>query len=336
MTADEISKLAFLLYPHVVRAMPDAASIESLAEKIKRMQEGLLPEDEFAATCCWLGNCAGIHRIDQTPMPELVQVEKMRAPDFLVFPVISGRPRPVLVEVKSCREDRLDWSEAYLSSLRNFAALLNLPLLVAWKFNSLWTLVDSLHFKKNVSGYRLSLETAISQDLFSVLFRNLRIQMNHALEFILDFNILDDAPGEPTDLLPEGTFTFQISKAGFYRNGVEITDYAREFFMLMLTAPDQSEFLRTGKQTCKQVYRPQPDSFFSLSNVLVAELSLSSAGESVNWHQVLTKGSLPSSGRAYASSLQAAIDNGFVRYVFDILPESWPTFLPEWKSTATI
>jgi hypothetical protein len=65
---DDISKLAFLLYPHIVKSQPDVSTIESLAERIRQVQTGLQPEDEFATTVCWLGNCAGIHRIDQAPM----------------------------------------------------------------------------------------------------------------------------------------------------------------------------------------------------------------------------------------------------------------------------
>jgi hypothetical protein len=49
MTPEEISKLAFLLYPNIARENPDTASTESLAARIQSLQKGLLPEDEFAA-----------------------------------------------------------------------------------------------------------------------------------------------------------------------------------------------------------------------------------------------------------------------------------------------
>ena len=173
MTPEEISQLAFLLYPHIIRSKPDTNSTESLAQRIKGLQEGLQSEDEFAATVAWLGNCAAIHRIDKTPMPVPVPTETMRAPDFIAFPVICGRPLPVLIEVKSHNGDHLDWSEKYLNSLRKFAECLNLPLLVAWKCGALWILVDHTHFEKNVTAYRLQLKTAIIQDLYCVLFRNL-------------------------------------------------------------------------------------------------------------------------------------------------------------------
>jgi hypothetical protein len=52
MSPDEITKLAFLLYPHVVSSKLDGATVESLTERINQLQTGLLPEDEFAATVC--------------------------------------------------------------------------------------------------------------------------------------------------------------------------------------------------------------------------------------------------------------------------------------------
>ena len=106
---------------------PDLKAGESLAERIETIQRGLMPEDEFAATVSWLGNSAGIYHIDQTPMPLLAPTEEVRPPDFSAFPVIAGKPIPVLIEVKSQQEKRLHWSERYLTSLRKFAECVGLP-----------------------------------------------------------------------------------------------------------------------------------------------------------------------------------------------------------------
>ncbi len=331
MTPEEISELAFLLYPHVVRSKPDTASTESLAQRIKGMQEGLQPEDEFAATVGWLGNCAAIHRIDQTPMPFPALTERLQAPDFIAFPLVCGRPLPVLIEVKSHNGDRLDWSEKYLNSLRKFAEYLNLPLLVAWKCGALWTLIHHTHFERNVTAYRLRFKEAIAQDLYCVLFRNLRIQMNPALEFILDMKIIDQVAGDKDTLLPEGPYQMEIVRAGFYRGGHEIKDYEHKLSWLFYSAPDDVDLRRTGKQTCQQIFRPLPDHGFTLSNVLTTQLSITSAGEPIDWHRVLREGNFGSSGREFRGLLPGAIDKGFVRYVLDIIPQTWPSFLPDEK-----
>jgi len=71
------------------------------------------------------------------------------------------------------------------------------------------------------------------------------------------------------------------------------------------------------------------DTLFNLSNVFLTELFLSSGSSEIDWHAVLTAESFNSSGREFMDSLQPGIDKGFVRYVMDILPNTWPDFLPK-------
>jgi hypothetical protein len=331
MSPDDIAKLSFLLYPDITKTALDQPSVESLASKIQDLHRGLLPEDEFAAKVTWLGNCAGINRIDQTPM-EVVEVGgKMRAPDFIAFPLVNGQPLPVLIEVKSKHDEKLDWSETYLFSLRRFAERVNLPLLVAWRCGAIWTLFDHREIKKNVTGYRITLIDAMRQDLSTALFRDLRIVMNPELEFVLEMDLLDEAEGGADVLLPAGEYRFQIKGFGFYSAGVKIADYTSEHFGLFMATPDESELRRTGKQTFRQIYRPQLDHGFYISNVLVAQLSfMAGMDEDIDWHRIVTR-PFPSSGQQLRESLQSAIDAGFVRYVMDVIPNDWPDFLLEGK-----
>ena len=97
----------------------------------------------------------------------------------------------------------------------------------------------------------------------------------------------------------------------------------------MDSAPDEEDFRRTGKQTCQQIFRPLADHGFTLSNVLATQLALKTVGESIDWHQVLREGNFNSSGREFRSLLRGGIDKGFIRYVFDVMPKTWPSFLPE-------
>jgi Holliday junction resolvase len=326
MNPGDISKLAFLLYPYIVKSGPAGSSVESLAARAKAIQKGLLPEDEFAATVCWLGNCGGIHRLSQGSMPFLALKERMQAPDFLAFPIVKDRAFPVLIEVKSRHERALDWSEKYLSSLRRFSDTVNLPLLVAWKCGDLWTLVDIQHFQPNVTAYRLTLEHALTEDLLCVLFRNLRIRLNADLELIIDMEILDEVPGDPSGLLPEATYSMKITNAGFSVGGNAVHD--ARLGMLFLAAGDEVEFSRTGKQACRQIFRPLPDHSFSLSNVLVAWQSLRTKEGPIDWHHVLNAEVFPSAAQEFRDWLPTAISNRFVQYVFDIVPNTWPSFLP--------
>ncbi len=139
--------------------------------------------------------------------------------------------------------------------------------------------------------------------------------MNPKLEFILDMEIIDEMAGDKDTLLPEGSLQMKITHAGFYRGGKEITDYEHKLSWFVFSTPDDVELRRTGRQTCQQVFCPLPDHGFTLSNVLTTQLSITSAGESIDWHQILGEGKFASSGREFRSLIPGAIDKGFVQYV---------------------
>ena len=120
----------------------------------------------------------------------------------------------------------------------------------------------------------------------------------------------------------------QITDAGFYRGDTVIEHYQRQHFLLFLTAPDESEIIRVGERRTRQIFRPSPETGFTLSNVLLTELWWQNRDHEVDWHEILTRGVFPSSGADYHDSLKSALDNGFVRYVLDIIPNTWPSLLP--------
>jgi Holliday junction resolvase len=325
MRPEDIARLAFLLYPDLVKT--DELNPESLAEKIQALRKGLQPEDEFAATVIWLGQCPAINRLEHCSLQIARGVERLRAPDFLAIASSKFGSVPLLIEVKSHHGRRLRWSAKYLQSLRAYAEAMHLPLLVAWRFGDIWTLVDHRHFKKNVTGYELSLETAFKEDLFCLLFGNLRIQMNSEIEFRLALRILDDLHGDEDTPIPPGSMHIEIKAAGFYHQGAEVTGYLPEHFSLFLTSPDSAEFVRTGKQTAQQTFRPLEEHIFSLSNVLSTQLSFSNGGRQVDWHKLFARGSLPTSGQKLRDSLGAGLDLGFINCVMNIIPQTWPSFL---------
>ena len=99
-----------------------------VAEFAKRLEKGLPAEDELSVVFHWLGQCRLVHKLDQFPYPPRVW-ERYRVPDLLAVFEIGGRPHPFLIEVKTSSDDRLSWKPGFLSSLRNYADLLGLPLL---------------------------------------------------------------------------------------------------------------------------------------------------------------------------------------------------------------
>ena len=68
-----------------------------VADKVKRLDQGLPAEDEFTAICSWLGKARLLHKLDQHQAPSSSR-ELYQVPDLLAEFEHSD---PVLIEVKS-------------------------------------------------------------------------------------------------------------------------------------------------------------------------------------------------------------------------------------------
>jgi len=112
---------------------------KAFVNRLRGVHKGLSAEHEFAAIASWLGNPRLIVSADDV----LLTDDHYRVPDFMVVVRKGSRDVPFVVEVKSTTGNKLVWSEKYLASMRQFADMLRLPLLIAWKYQGIWMLVDA-------------------------------------------------------------------------------------------------------------------------------------------------------------------------------------------------
>ncbi|MEA9578700.1 hypothetical protein VC218_07160 [Xanthomonas nasturtii] len=139
-----------------------------VAERVRRLDIGLPVEDEFSVVCAWLGKCQLLHKLDQHQMP-IASKQEFQVPDLLAKFSTQTSKFPVLIEVKSKNDRLLSFKPDYLKRLQNYADLVGMPLLVAWKFYSVWTLFEVRHMKKASKNYNITLNTAMQESLLGVL-----------------------------------------------------------------------------------------------------------------------------------------------------------------------
>ena len=143
----------------------DAAAV---AEQVRRLDIGLPVEDEFSVVCAWLGKCQLLHKLDQHQVP-ITSKQEFQVPDLLAKFSTQTSKSPVLIEVKSKNEPRLSFKPDYLQRLQNYADLVGMPLLVAWKFHSIWMLFEVRHMKKATKNFNITLNTAMQENLLGSL-----------------------------------------------------------------------------------------------------------------------------------------------------------------------
>ena len=144
------------------------AEAGQIAARIWRLNVGLPREDEFSVVCGWLGCCDVIHKLDQKQTPEK-STEIYQVPDLLAIFNVKGKQVPVLIEVKSKKDNTLSFRPDYMERLRQYANVLSLPILIAWKWQSLWILFELKYMKKAKKNYNIRFGEAIKENLLGVL-----------------------------------------------------------------------------------------------------------------------------------------------------------------------
>ena len=297
---------------------------DALIDRIQRVHKGLSAEHEFAAIAAWLGKCSLLSQLDDV----LHSSGVYRAPDFLVVANHEGREVPFLVEVKSTDVGKLKWSASYFESLRAFARLLNLPLLIAWKRGRLWVLTDASHFTKKVTAYHLTFEEALKNSLMSVLFGNVWIRFTEDFRLEFRMRIKDDVDFN-VEVLPEGTCTLQIEDAGLWGSKGRLRpDQGKELWWFLVTAASETTFDRVH-DIATQRFIAESASMFNLSDVLLAQLLWNKGDEdAIEWLTEIRRG-LPKLKTDLHELLRHAVEVGAVRYVFDQIPQVVPDFLKQ-------
>jgi Holliday junction resolvase len=326
LDAETLTNLAFDLYPSLFTSGATSVDGESLLTRIHAVRRGLLPEKEFFSILAWLGNCVAINRIDQMPMPVEIS-DNFRAPDFLAVAKYSNRIVPVLIECKATNDSKIVWSQKYFESLKNFASLLNLPLLLAWKWNDLWIVADCVHFQKKVTAYHLDYETAVKENLLSFLFGNRWIIVNKDASFRLDTKVIDSELDTQEPLIAEGTYTLQVEKAGFYvgENEVDVSAAGAE---ILFSAFAENMVKKLDGNRARIVFYPhEGTTTVQLYDLLLIDLYIRSrAVNEIIWEEALLQ-PFHSTAEVFRTALAEAGTTRYIDLVMSQTPTTIPSFL---------
>src|SRR5450830_924844 len=88
----------------------DAATV---ADGVRRLDIGLPVEDEFSVVCAWLGKCQLLHKLDQHQVP-IVSKQEFQVPDLLAKFSTQSSKSPILIEVKSKKDQVLSFKPEYM------------------------------------------------------------------------------------------------------------------------------------------------------------------------------------------------------------------------------
>lgn len=326
------------LIQDVIAELGWSADATTVAEKVRRLDIGLPCEDEFSVICAWLGKCQLLHKLDQLQVP-ISSREEFQVPDLLALFSTQCIKSPVLIEIKSKNDDKLSFTADYLRKLKNYADLLKLPLLIAWKFHGVWMLFEAKHLKLAKKNFNISLNDGMVENLLGVLAGDVAYKIGAGaglhLRFRKDKLIEREDSG---DSATENWLTTIDDVAFTDYNGVRRTDLGGEVQSLFTAWDLEKHEEDTGSHFHLSFVAGQEGIQFA-HTALVHLLNWESAYErQPHWRALLRREQVTANITNFTAALYTALDQKVVSHIFHQLPQTMPDFLPPHNgsgSTAT-
>ena len=294
-----------------------------IASKAQQFMDGLPVEDEFQAFALWSERCVLIHKLDQDQMPSSSR-HIYQVPDFFMAMSYQSRIVKCLVEVKKRNlkseapldKDTLRFTRAYHDRLINYANLLGLPLLVAWKAEPFgWLCFDIQAMKKVKTAFRISVADAMMANVLGLLLGDFSFHLRENAAFVLKIERLTDGTNEFEGI------THDAHWQAYDGQRVSLKSPFMDIFMF---CPDNVESTDVDGFVTQRFYKVDTSSVFGQSL-----LSLACHGYSDDpgpWRTVFDKGfryTLPDLRRC----AEDAARKGMIETIIEMAPRECPDFL---------
>lgn len=303
----------------------DAAAV---AERVRRLDIGLPVEDEFSVVCAWLGKCQLLHKLDQHQVP-VASKQEFQVPDLLTKFSTQTSKSPVLIEVKSKNEPRLSFKPDYLKRLQNYADLVGMPLLVAWKFHSVWMLFEVRHMKKAAKNFNITLNTAMQENLLGTLAGDVAYKIGAGAGVHFRFRKDKLVRTEKTEDGYTEQWMMTIDDVSFTdREGARRADLDGEVQSLF-TAWDLEDKEEHTDSHIHMHFVAGDDGMQFAHSALVRLLSWESPHDDrPHWRGLLRKEQVTANVASFSAALDTAFRQKVVSHIFFFQPQTTPEFLP--------
>lgn len=303
------------------------ADPEAVAERVRRLDIGLPAEDEFSVVCAWLGKCQLLHKLDQHQVP-IASKQNFLVPDLLAKFSTQTNKGPVLIEVKSKSDTLLSFKPEYLKRLQNYADLVGMPLLVAWKFHSVWMLFEARHMHKAVKNFNITLSTAMRENLLGVLAGDVAYKIGAGAGIHLRFRKDKLLGTEKTDDGYVEQWRMTIDEVGFTdREGARRSDLDDEVVSLFTTWDLAEKEEHTDSHV--HLHHVAGDEGMQFAHTALIRLLNWESPHDVrpHWRALLRKEQVTANVANFSAALATAFKQKVVSHVFHFQPHTMPDFL---------
>ena len=300
------------------------AEPRKIAENVRRLDLGLPSEDQFVAICSWLGKALLVHKLDQQQAP-LKSRDTYRVPDVIAQFEQAG---PLLIEVKSKSKQTLSFTPNYLERLYAYAELVNMPLLIAWKYHGIWVLFEARHLTKARKNFNIRFSDAMRENLLGVLAGDVsyKIAPGAGVRFRCrkeELLTVEKDGGTVTE-----QWRMRIDEVGFTIAGGETAGDLDPEVSTLFTTWDLEERQSHSDTHVELEFVAGNDGMMfghmALSHLLNWTLP---RGSTINWRHAIRRDAVVSNMTNFGQALERALEQKVVRTILHQQPHSWPDFM---------
>jgi len=297
--------------------------ISKLIERVNQLDRGLVQEDEFIYIINWSRNCSLIHKFDQLQIPADSK-DLYTIPDILVEINTPTGKKKFIIEIKTSKNKKLSWTERYFQGLKNYGQLLQIPVLIAWKWTDfdVWSLFDISHFEKPNKNYKITFEKAHTESLMSKYFGDCVIFPFQDFGFNISIKKVRKL-GENHNEKGELVISWQTVVDDIYLTGKDnkrIEGFNKAVFSVLLSMPTEESVIESETHIITR-HTPHPNKMKYGQSVPISLVRAFTDGE-VNWMQKVKNEDYPIDYKELMQGLEIGIEEESIRSVLFLKPKS--------------
>jgi hypothetical protein len=234
--------------------------------------------------------------------------------------------------VKCKANKKLSFTKAYHTKLLGYADALKMPMLVAWKFHSMWMLFDIRNMKLAKTNFNIDLNEAMRQNLLGALVGDVSYKLAEGagVHFVFAKEELIHTDKTNDDSYTE-TWQMRVSEVWYTKGGGDKTALHPETGQLFTTW-DLAEREQHSETSIEKSFYVKAQGMEFGHRALVHLLDWEGRERDAGGWRALTKeNKITRSVSDFRAALERAMSEGVVSHVFHQVPVTLPDFLA--KST---
>lgn len=309
---------------NVVNELGWKDDLPQLIARVNQLDKGLIQEDEFIFIIKWLGRCKFIHKLEQLHIP-VESKKKYTIPDILVEIETAEGLKTFLIEIKTSKKDKLSWTEQYYHGLQSYSNLVNIPILIAWKWDTfgIWTLFELKHFSKPEINYKINFETAAKESLLSKLFGDFIVTVSEDFGFHIEFKkvekISDTNNKEGNLEIGWQSIVDNIYYSG--RDNSKVSVFTKSIFALLTSFKTEEVITETDSHIIN-TFKPAFEKMKFAQTIPTTLLRAFSKEDSMNWLQCSIENNDPIPYQELLAGLSENFENGLIQFILFTIPAS--------------